>query len=171
MVQYHKSSGSPFRTLHIHIEHINSFYSVCLLARTDSLEGVLTNMYPISVISVICLWTVGQWGALQRIARRRVVADWWTFRPPPFAHQPVSLSQYSLRTHTHTHIHADCHCSAVVSSSVCTCALQTEAVRVTPMNPVDCPWGTTETGQFKQLAMSLYCIAWIYGLFLSPFLR
>ncbi len=104
-----------------------------------------------------------------------VVADWWTFRPPPFAHQPVSLSQYSLRTHTHTHarthIHADCHCSAVVSSSVCTCALQTEAVRVTPMNPVDCPWGTTETGQFKQLAMSLYCIAWIYGLFLSPFLR
>uniref|UniRef100_A0A672S6K8 ADAM metallopeptidase with thrombospondin type 1 motif 18 n=1 Tax=Sinocyclocheilus grahami TaxID=75366 RepID=A0A672S6K8_SINGR len=23
-----------------------------------------------------------------------VVADWWTFRPPPFAHQPVPLSQY-----------------------------------------------------------------------------
>ncbi len=147
---------------------------MCLLARTDSLEGVLTNMYPISVISVICLWTVGQWGALQRIARRRLSLIGGHLDPHLL---PISRCHYlsivyaHTHTHTHarTHIHADCHCSAVVSSSVCTCALQTEAVRVTPMNPVDCPWGTTETGQFKQLAMSLYCIAWIYGLFLSPF--
>lgn len=126
-VQFHKSTRSPFTTLQFHIEHINSFDSVCLLARTVHLEGVL-RMLPISMNSVLFfLWTVGQWGALMHwIARRWSSLIGGNINPHHF---PISRCHYCrilpcTRTHTNTRTHTHTHTRRLsqLSSSLCTCA-------------------------------------------------
>lgn len=150
-VAYHKSSLSPFTTLHFQITQINVFHSVCLLALVIHLECA-ADMHFNELCDMRALFADRRTVSSANTLNARRCSSLIGGNPPSFPHQPVPLSLYSV--YTRTHALADCHCSAVSSAPARYLHAQTEPVRFALMHPLDLTWG-------KQLAMAIYCIAWI----------